>query len=214
MQKEQSIKLRNAGRILGEKIIPTGKKDQLDYVAKQLGFWDNKRNAIVMDAESDMDVFAEYLIYQPTKKGAIVLDDFYESDIELSDLEEDFLEAMVNSYASLFTIQKVDPDSSTLVLKDELDKDNKEYTMMDINLSQTAKVETMMYTRLLPVEDVFISSGLTFAYYSKYLNNMINHVSSVRFRKRRKLTEADLIILCHKKYNEYGIEMKTTASYE
>lgn len=214
MDKEQYMKIRNAGRALSEKLMAKGVKDNTEFVAKKLGFWDHKNNTLVMDMNRDTDVFAEYLIYQPNKKGNIVLDDFYESDVELSDLEEDFLEAMVDSFASLFTIEEVDPVNATMVIKDELDKDLKKYTLMDINFSQTAKVGFLMYGRLLPFEDIFMSSGLTFIYYAQYKDKMMNNLSSLRFKKRRKLTDSDMFILCHKKYNEYGIATETRTSYK
>jgi len=214
MHKEQYIKIREAGRILSEKIFPEGAKNKIEYAAKKLDLWSNERKTLMFDDESDMEAFAEYLIYQPDKKGTTVLDNFYESDIELSDFEEDYLEGMVDSYASLFAIQEVDADNATLILKDELDKDAKVYSLMDINLSQTAKPDILIYTRLLPIEDVFISSGLSFIYHPQYKTNMMNHISSLRFRKRRKLTSSDLFILCYKKNNEYGMAMETTTSYE
>jgi len=213
MQKEQYIKIREAGRILSEKVLPKGAKNKIDYAAKKFDLWSNERNALMFDDESDVEVFAEYLIYQPDKKGAIVLDDFYESDIELSDLEEDYLKGMINSYASLFTVQQISEDN-TLILKDELDNEAKEYTMMDINLSQTARPDILIYSRLLPIEDVFVSSGLSFIYHPQYKTSIMNHMSSLRFRKRRKLTASDLFILFYKKNKEFGFDMETSTSYK
>ncbi len=85
-----------------------------------------------------------------------MIDLFYDGIGELSDEEEDFLEGQINNYPSLFEIIKADSSSHTVLLKDLLSNEMPEITMFDIGISSTGIEGFMFYTRLIPIQDVYI----------------------------------------------------------
>ncbi len=115
----------------------------------------------VFEKEEDGDALSDYLIYEKDKKGQRLIDQFYDSDIELTDDEEEFLEGQINNYPSLFEVVKTDSLSHTVLLKDILNKDMPEVTMFDVGVASTGMTGFIFYTRLLPIQDVYISSGVS-----------------------------------------------------
>jgi len=207
---EEYINLREAGKQVTSKMFTTTKREQILYAAKKLDFLDEEdKQKIVMEDDSDFDVLTDYVIYSKGKKGECVLDDFYESDIELTDEEEDYLDGMINNYASLFVVKETEPENSIVVLMDVLAEGTKEYRLMDINLSETASLNMLFFTRLLELDDAYITSGVSFYFEESYKLKVINDIKSFKFRKRRKLTNNDLFLLCLKKSKQYGGNIAT-----
>ncbi len=81
-----------------------------------------------------------------------------------------------------------------------------EITMFDIGISSTGIEGFMFYTRLIPIQDVYISSGVSFAFQAEVKERLLDDISFLRLKKRRKLSSADLFILTYKKSKIYGVE--------
>ncbi len=114
---------------------------------------------------------------------------------------------MINFYSSLFEVKHIDSNTQTLVLEDLLDPDN-EYLLMDIGMSQTAKVGYIFYTRLIPIRDIKMTSGMTFVFQNSYKENLLSAISLAKFKKRRKLTSTEMFLLIHEKNRKYGLEAR------
>jgi len=209
MQIEEYKKIRKTGKELALKIFKTHNTNQLNYAAKKLNLWSEKPQTLIFDSETDVDILTDFLIYCKGKKGEIVLDDFYESDVQLSDEEEDFLDGMINNYTSLFVLKETDAEKGIIILEDVLSKNSAEYTLIDINLSQTGNINMMFYTRILPVNNVYITSGVSFYFSNIFKDKIINDIRSFRFKKRRRLNPTDLFLLCYQKSRQYGQSIQT-----
>src|SRR5690606_17514996 len=73
---------------------------------KRLGLW--HRGIMMADREEDWHVLMDFIIYERDDAGQRLIEQFYESDVELTDLEEEILEGQVEHHASLFEIVEVD----------------------------------------------------------------------------------------------------------
>ena len=100
--------LRNSGMELAYKILALLSKKNKDVqnAGTLLGFWDGK--AMIFDSEEESDVLMDYLIYEKNNFGNKLIDKFYNSDIELSEIEEEILEGMVDYHSSLFEIKSIE----------------------------------------------------------------------------------------------------------
>jgi len=182
---------------------PNLNKD-LKYAGKRLGFWDGYQ--MVFESEEETDTLMNYIVFEKNKQGRRLIDAFYESDIDISSVEKEILEGAVNSIFSLFEITDLDPYHYEITLKDVLENDHQLYTLMDTGLSQTARKGFLLFTRLMPVRDIYITSGVSFPFESSQKERIFNDISMEKFKKKKKrLNSSDLYILFSKKSKTYGI---------
>jgi len=207
MQVEDYLNIRNTARELASKILNynTDSKNAMIYAGKLLGFWNG--DSMVFDSDEESDVLMDFLIYEKNKLGQRLIDLFYDSDIELTDIEEDILEGQVEYHASLFEILQTNQTNYTLVLRDLLSVDKPEFTLMDMGLSQTGNQGLLLYTRLIPILEINMTSGVSFGFESNKKEQLLDDISLEQFKKRRKLDSTDLFLLTHKKRKLYGREI-------
>ena len=214
MQINEYFKIRETGKNLAYKILNFDKdgKNAMLYAGILLGFWNGK--AMVFDKEEETDVLMDFLIYEKNKYGQKLIDQFYDSDFELTDLEEEIVEGQVNYHCSLFEIVKIDKLNSTLILKDLLNKEMADFILMDMGLSQTAKIGLLMYTRLIPIREMNMTSGVSFGFEPRFKERILNDISLERLKKRRKPDSTELYIFMHKKSKLYGIEIDKIETWQ
>jgi hypothetical protein len=184
------------------------KRDEMIYAGILLGFWDGKE--MVFETEEENDVLMDFLIYERGKKGDKLITNFYNSEIQLDEIEEEIIEGLNNYYSSLFEIKDIDTDSNILFLSDLFDKDLKEYKLMDVGFSMTAKIGLIIYTRLIPIKDINMTSGVSFAFNSSDKNRVLSDFSFLRFKKKGRVTSTDFFVLAFKKSKQCGINVYGT----
>ena len=81
----------------------------------------------------------------------------------------------------------------------------REYQLMDIGMSKTAPAGFIMFTRLIPVRDVNMTSGVSFGFDRSDRDKLLSAISLAEFKKRRKLTKTELYLLMHEKNRQYGV---------
>ena len=163
----------------------------------------------VFDSDEEIDTLTEFLIFEKFNKNTPMVSRFYKSNSELPDLETENMKGMLNFHASLFEVQGVDSNSNTLVLVDLLDSNRKEFTLMDIGLSHTSHAGLIFYTRLLPIEDIYMTSGVSFGFENNFKDKLLGVISLAGFKKRNKLTTTEMFIMMYKKYQQFGMNIKT-----
>lgn len=180
-------------------------KQDLYYAAKTIGLWNGE--AMVFESEEDMSYILDFLLYEGNQKGVKMIDTFYDSDEVLSDFEEEILEGMMDAYASFFEIKDIDPVKGQMVLTDLLAKDKKEYVLMEINLSKTAHIGLIGFFRLIPVKEVFMSSGIGCFFHQGFKKKILSELALARVK--RKLSAKQLFTYAVTKNSLYGVESRT-----
>jgi len=205
---EEYREIRKLGMNLNTKILDyVSNKADMDYAGKQLGFLSG--NKMIFDDDDETDVLMNYIIFEKNKKGKILLDKFYDSEIELEELEEEILEGLVNSYASLFEVTKIDQEKCIISFSDVFSDTNQTYSVMDINFSQTAEMEGLIYARLIPIRDIYMSTGVHFSFNSSQKQRLLSDISFLRFKSGKKLSSSELYTHLFKKSKLYGIKTIT-----
>ena len=204
---EEYKKIRNSTKDLAYKILNSKKdnRDEMIYAGKLLDFWDGQ--AMIFDTEEESDVLMDFLIYERDRGGNKLIDNFYSSDVQLNEIEEEILEGMVNYHSSLFEVQEINSDSCILTLIDLFDGNYKEYKLMDLGFSQTAKVGLVIYSRLIPVRRINMTSGVSFGFDLPAKDKILSNVSFLRFKRKGNLNSTDLFVLALKKSKQYGINL-------
>jgi len=202
--------IREEGKKLGSKIFKfavDNTKQELISAAKLLGFWDGKM--MVFDSEHDSETLMDFIVFEKATQNAPVFKRFHMTNPELNDLQQENMNGIFNNYPSLFEIKSIDSMGNTLVLVDLLDDSRKEYSLMDIGMSNTAPPGFILFTRLIPIRDVNMTSGASFGFEKISKDKLLSAISLALLKKRRKLTGTELFILIHEKNRQYGVETRT-----
>ncbi len=203
---EEYKKIRNKATEFVYKILKFKESNRNDmiFAAKKLGFWNGEE--MIFKDEDESDILMDYLVYEKDKKGRRLINLFYDSDIELSDEEEEILQGQVDFHSSLFEIKDFDRDNYEVTLIDLLDKERKVYKLTDMGFSHTCSLGSILYTRLIPIRDIYMTSGVSFGFKQKMKDRVLKDISSERFKKRKNLNSSDLYVLLYKKMKIYGIK--------
>jgi len=202
--------IREAGKEIGSKIFNfavDSNKQELITAAKLLGFWDGKR--IIFDSENDSETMMDFMVFEKSTSNLPAFKHFYMSNPELNALQQENMNGILNNYSSLFEVKSIDSIGNILVLEDLLDPSKKEYLLMDIGLSKTARLGFIHYNRLMPIRDINIISGVSFIFDEIYKDKLLSAISLAAFKKRRKLTSAEMYVLIHEKNRQFGVKTRT-----
>ena len=204
MNVKDYIEIRQVGKELNNKIIQSDKK-ALVYAAKKLGFWYNDK--LVTEDEYDIDILMNFIVFEKGKNAYSQLERFYDSDVELSDIEEEIIEAKMDSFPSLFRLTGIDGKNSLCTFQDLFDEHRTEYQVMDLGFAKSAQEDILIYSRLIPIRDIHITSGVSFGFMDYDEQRIRKDISSYQFKKRRRLSHTDIYILMNTKHKQYSIQI-------
>jgi hypothetical protein len=202
--------IREAGKKIGGDIFNyavDSNKNDLVTAAKLLGFWNGK--AMVFDSENDSETMMDLMVFEKITSNLPACNRFQMSNPKLNDLQLENMNGILNNYPSLFEVKSIDSIGNTLVLEDLLDASRKEYVLMDIGMSKTARLGSVFYTRLIPIRDINMTSGASFIFEKIYKEKLLSAISFAAVKKRRKLTSTEMYILMHEKNRQFGMETRT-----
>jgi len=136
-------------------------RDQLQRSAELLGIV--RRGTVVFQDEEETSVLMDFALheYRDQDKNAIAL--YKETVGGASAVERAVLSALISSRTSLFRIISASPTERISTLRDLLNE-GQPVRLMDIGLSQSADPDYSLFVRLVPFEDLFITSGISFVF--------------------------------------------------
>lgn len=143
-----------------------------------LGIVENKK--IVLEANSEKDAILDLNIYGKLRDGKSALSEFMEHDIDCNELEEKVLEAMKKSDNLLYEVVEVNSEEKFVILKDVFN-DNEPIKIIDIGLSASINQNVLVFTRLIKLDEINITSGLGFIFSKKHKEYLV--------RKSRKISK-------------------------
>ena len=147
---------------LNHKIMERNLKgDQLQRSAELLGIV--RRGIMAFQDEEETSVLMDFALheYRDQDKNAIAL--YKEAVGGESAVERAVLRSLISSRTSLYRIISASPAESISTLRDLLNE-GPPVKLMDVGLSQSADPEYLLFVRLVPFEDLFITSGISFVF--------------------------------------------------
>jgi len=151
-----------------------GKENMIES-GKILKFWNG--DSLVFEDEEEMNVLTEFVFYEHKYKNQRVIDSFDNNGSKLSLHKREILRGMKSNHLSVFEITKLNAANRTIELKDQIN--NKMFTLTDINLSISSRVGMLISTRLIPVNEILMTSGLTFLFHEQKRLKLITELSKV-----------------------------------
>lgn len=127
----------------------------LEECGRILGFFRN--GTLVFETEDELPLLLDYCIYYPQSEGGNLVTRFLETTPPPADSEEmDALQAMTHAYYSLFQVTEV-VRGVGIGVRDLLR--NETGFIADIGFGNSAQPHLMVATRIIPIEDFFMTGG-------------------------------------------------------
>lgn len=207
MTVEEYKNIRKIGVSLAYKFIDFEKNNRNDiiYAGKRLGFWDGQE--MCFETEEESDYLMDFLLYEKNKNGIRLIDKIYNSDIELSEIEDEILEGMVNYIVSLFEVIEIDEKLCIVTVIDLLDKKKTEIKFIDIGFSKSIDLGMVFYSRLIPIRNCFMTSGVSFVFDKAVKNKIINEIAFAKLKKVKGTNPFSLFTIAYKGSKAYGLKV-------
>jgi hypothetical protein len=153
---------RKIGRRLNTKIMKTClEREVLLESATVLGIVEE--GALTFESEAEMDVFMDFVLNEYRTENTTAIEHYQEKVGGKNEAEREILHALRASSTSLFKVVAISENEHTLLLHDLLTT-QEDRELLDIRLSQTAVPGLLVFTRLVPLKEVTITSGMSFAF--------------------------------------------------
>jgi len=175
--------------------------------AKLLGFWNGKM--MVFASENDSETMMDFMVFEKSTQNDAAYQRFYRSCPTLDELQQVNMNGILHFYSSVFEVKSIDHKGNTIVLEDLMDAGREVYQLMDIEMSKTVPAGFIIFTRLIPINDVNMTSGVGFGFNRIDRDKLLSAISLAEFKHRRKLTKTELYILIHEKNRQYGVQTRT-----
>ncbi len=132
------------------------------------------KETFVFEEENEMDILNDFAFFEYLENGKNYIELYYElHKAKLKPLEKEVLEAMQNHFTSLFEVVEVNPADHELTLQDVLFEEE-DVVIIDRNYSKSAVLGSLIFTRIIPFEDLNMTSGFSFPFYEKSRNLILN----------------------------------------
>jgi hypothetical protein len=216
---EKYKNIRETGRLLNSKVIEVIPKQIIDRTAKEMRLL--YKGMLVLDSEDETSYLFDRIIYDVPWDGKSAVEHFEaEGDSQLSEMEKEILQAMKDASFSLFEITGSIPGEYVQLA--DLLSDN-QVELMDINMSFTAHEGTLLATRILNIQDIFMSTGAGFPFgaeHKKTLTSGLKNRQTVRRGKRkrsiRRINFGDprnYSLYFFRQYKRFGMEVRTSEEF-
>jgi len=146
--------LRGVLKKLNDLLVKRLSKDVLHEGARQLGILHG--NVVVFNEMNESEILMDYCIHDVWRNGRNAVQRYLNESPPLDKEELTFLEAMSRARFSLFLVERCEPGCGA-TLRDLLYKET--IFLMNIALSSTARVGTLIPMRVFPIECFFVSTG-------------------------------------------------------
>lgn len=159
--------------------------------AQKLGMLEGKNTIALNDKEETQYIF-DFAINEMKREGKKGIELFRENEEVQDELEIEFMDAIENSYTSLFRVVNTSPNKGLIFIKNLLG-DGKNIRLTDISLSQINDKDILIFTRIFPFKDINITSGMACIFdsnyemelmrlYKQHMKNFDNNDSEERFK--------------------------------
>ncbi|ELY62734.1 hypothetical protein C492_07520 [Natronococcus jeotgali DSM 18795] len=202
---ERYQRFREQGRELHSKIFDVYlDRDIIDETSQLLDL-DRDGDALLYDTEEEQSVHMDFILHEYHQNGTTFVERYRDEEGGDSELERELLDAMVRAETSLFRVTEIDSSASQVVLEDVLG-DETGIELTDRNFSRTAPPDILLFLRLVRLEDITMTSGLSFAFRPSTEEHLVSVYDQVLERTNRPESMSRFIIF-HKLNRKYGLDV-------
>jgi len=205
--------LRQTGKEFCGKLLKAIPKDVLVSTAQELRLW---KSGILVGDEGDTEILADRMIYDRRWDGRGCVEHFEAKNagVGLTGSEGCFLAAMKTAHVSLFKICETHPGSHA-VLSDRLaeirgGEAQPPLELIDLGLSETGVPGMLLATRLLDVDGLYMTSGVSFPFAPEREAAIMSYLREKEFgyRKRRLDLPENYSLYFYRLHRRFGIDVQ------
>ena len=119
-------------------------------------------NKIFFEFEDEASYVIDFAINDIKIRGKTPVETYQKNNNAENKIEKQILQALTQSYTSLFSIIGMDYKKHTVMLHDVLNNSNIEIT--DYHLSKTINKNTLLFCRIVCLNDFNMTSGIAFVF--------------------------------------------------
>ncbi len=135
-----------------------GLDESLPQITRVLGIAQGRQ--IILENEEEINFVIDFYLHEFLSNGQTMLERYRADHSDLEPIEITYLDAAKASYTSLFKIIDLKPTESSVTVIDLLSLSDQPISVLNINLSKTAKPGYVIFSRLLPNERFNSFSGM------------------------------------------------------
>jgi hypothetical protein len=159
MDSKQYNQLRRVGKHLSEEIPKIyGIEESLPVITRLMGVGHGQK--IVLENDEEINFLIDFYLHEFLSNGRTMLERYRADYTDLEAIEIKYLDAAKASYTSLFEVKNVNSTESTVTVIDLLSSSEDPLSVININLSKTAKLGYVIFSRLLPYDEFNAFSGM------------------------------------------------------
>ncbi len=200
--------LRDLGKRLSEEIPQAyGLEKAIPEITRVLGIRQGKN--IVMESDEELNFIMDFLFHEYEENGQTLLERYREDHPDADSLIIEYLDAGKNSYTSLFKVIATQPEEMSLTLSDLLNPSDETLTVLNINLSKTAKPGYVIFTRLLPYTQFNGFSGMFAVFEPGGDRALLKRYKVMKKRVKSNRESVQRFVACFKIQRVIGMESRT-----
>ena len=142
--------------------------------AKILGILN--KDQVVIDSAAEKDALYDFNIYASIRSGKSSLSKFIDAYLPEDNVEEELLNAMVHSDASLYEIVEIHKEDGLLYINDILSGGSTPVKLVDLSLSESLSRNVLIFTRLIKLEEFSLTSGLGFMFSANHKDYIMTRI--------------------------------------
>ena len=166
---------------INSKLMKYVSKDMMNNAVKLLGIR-MQGNTILFDSEEETSYLMNFLLFDYKVNGKNTVQIHQESHGANTETENEVINSMRSSYSSLFEVTST--RGFTVRLRDLFVTSDKPIKLIDVAFSMTASPGTVLFVRLIPVDDCYMTSGVSFIFRKEIKQYLLR-----RYRKISKKIE-------------------------
>lgn len=151
---------RKSGMNLNSKIVKSLDKELLISAGKLLGVY--KKGVFAFKDVDESSVLMDFAMNDCRRHGKSAVETYREKKGPENEIEDDILNALVNSYSSLFKVTSTDTENNLVNLHDVFNENSQ--SIVDVGLSNSLKPGLLIFFRLVCYEDFNMTSGVAFIF--------------------------------------------------
>jgi hypothetical protein len=185
------------GKSFSEKIPKHyGLGESLPEITRVLGVGHGKN--VVLENEEEINFIIDFYLHEYLSQGQTMLERYRSDHSNFKLMEIAYFEAAKASYTSLFKIIDSNPKDSSLTMIDLLKPSEPPLSVLNINLCKTAKVDFVVFSRLLPYEKFNAFSGMIAVFNEGSDRSLLKRYKVMKKRIKSNRESVQRFVACFK----------------
>lgn len=203
---DQYREYRREGQELNSKLVDTFSEGELMEAGRFLGMTVEEGDDEVLyhEGELDMAIQSDFAIHELAIDGKTPLERYHEAEKWDTEIEKEIVDALRESYTSLFEVESAHPEKQLLVMKDVLGQGDSPLELTDIKLSETASPNALIFFRPIQLDEMTITSGFVLPFEADYKDHLISVHRKVMTNTESRPESVRRFYVFYRMYQKHG----------